>query len=403
MAERQRPVLRDGVCSSHPTRSTETVIPQADDADCSKVRQPPGKETHVRRSVARTAPATPNKVANIINHIALILDGSSSMAGVAAKLIEVADAQIRHLAQRSREMNQETRISVWVFSYSNRIECLVWDMDVLRMPSIEKLYWVNGQTAIIDATLEAINDLAETPEKHGDHSFLLYVMTDGAENDSRNAPQVLQRRIEGLPNHWTLAAMVPNAMAKHEAKRFGFPPGNVEVWDASSNAGVEEAGRRMTTATDNYMNDRASGVRSTRSLFSTDATAVNAQTIVQAGLMPLAKDSYILVPVVKQAGETGTTVRIDEFTRSCGLTYQPGRGFYQLMKREEIQASKDIVVVDKKTHKVYSGKDARQLVGLPDMNVRVTPDPNSGYDIFVQSSSLNRNLIVGTRYLYLIK
>jgi hypothetical protein len=242
-----------------------------------------------------------------------------------------------------------------------------------------------------------------TPEKHGDHSFLVFVLTDGIENDSRNQPAMLKARIEGLPNHWTLAALVPNANAKHEAKRFGFPAGNIEVWDATTAAGVEEGVGRVRDSIDNYMQGRKVGVRSTTGLFSTSSTAVNAQTIAQAGLMPLSKDSYILVPVVKQAGETGTTIRIDEFTKSCGLTYQPGRGFYQLMKREEIQASKDIVVVDKKTHKVYAGQDARQLVGLPDMNVRVTPDSNSDYDIFVQSSSLNRNLIVGTRYLYLIK
>jgi uncharacterized protein YegL len=355
----------------------------------------------MRRSVASTA--GPKKVANIINHIALILDASGSMQGVAAKLIEVADAQIAHMARRSKEMDQETRISVWTFSYHNDIQCLIWDMDVLRVPSIAQLYRAGGQTAMIDATLVAISDLEMTPEKHGDHSFLVFVLTDGIENDSRNQPAMLKARIEGLPNHWTLAALVPNANAKHEAKRFGFPAGNIEVWDATTAAGVEEGVGRVRDSIDNYMQGRKVGVRSTTGLFSTSSTAVNAQTIAQAGLMPLSKDSYILVPVVKQAGETGTTIRIDEFTKSCGLTYQPGRGFYQLMKREEIQASKDIVVVDKKTHKVYAGQDARQLVGLPDMNVRVTPDSNSDYDIFVQSSSLNRNLIVGTRYLYLIK
>jgi hypothetical protein len=51
---------------------------------------------------------------------------------------------------------------------------------------------------------------------------------------------------------------------------------------------------------------------------------------------------------------------------------------------------------------VYSGRDARQIVGLPDMNVRVSPSHNPDFDIFVQSTSLNRKLIAGTKYLYLI-
>jgi hypothetical protein len=107
------------------------------------------------------------------------------------------------------------------------------------------------------------------------------------------------------------------------------------------------------------------------------------------------KGTYVLVPVP-------TDSRIDEFTQQMGHQYQVGRGFYQLMKREEIQATKDIVVVGKKDHKVYSGRDARQIVGLPDMNVRVSPSHNPDFDIFVQSTSLNRKLIAGTKYLYLI-
>lgn len=341
-------------------------------------------------------------IKNIINHIGLVLDASGSMAGRAQRLIKVVDDLVKHLAQRSQELDQETRISIWVFSDSSDIKCLVWDKDVLRLPSIAELYRVGGQTALIDATMKALDDLAETPERYGDHSFLVYVLTDGGENASRRWEAIdLKMRLQNLKDHWTAAALVPDVGAAHEAKNFGFPAGNIQTWDTTSAQGVDQAGGAVRTSMDNYMRGRADGVRSTTSLFSTGAEAVNAQTISRAGLAPLAKGSYILVPVVKPAGETGTTVRIDEFTRQCGLNYQAGRGFYQLMKREEIQATKDIVVVGKRDHKVYSGKDARHIVGLPDMNVRVSPTHNPDYDIFVQSTSLNRNLIVGTRYLYL--
>ena len=335
-------------------------------------------------------------VANIINHIGLVLDASSSMDPYQHDLVKVADGQIEHLARRSRELDQETRISVWTFADPSNINCVVWDKDVLRLPSIAQYYRPYGNTAFIDATLQSIRDLGETPERYGDHSFLVYVLTDGEENRSVNRPATLQQTLQGLPDHWTLAALVPNARGMHEAKRFGFPAGNIEIWDANSAKGVSEAGDRVRVSMDNYMRARATGVRSTRSLFSTGADAVNAVTITQAGLKPLAKGTYILVPVP-------TDSRIDEFTKACGHNYQIGRGFYQLMKREEIQATKDIVVVSKKDHKVYSGQEARQMIGLPDMNVRVSPDHNADFDIFVQSTSINRKLIAGTRYLYLIK
>lgn len=334
--------------------------------------------------------------ANIINHIGLVLDASSSMSPYRHDLVKVADSQIEHLARRSRELDQETRISVWTFADPTNIHCVVWDKDVLRLPSIAQYYRPNGNTAFIDATLQSIRDLGETPERYGDHSFLVYVLTDGEENRSRNTAYTLQQALKDLKDHWTLAALVPNARGVHEAKKFGFPAGNIEIWDANSAKGVSEAGDRVRAATDSYMQARATGVRSTRSLFSTGADAVNVQTIAQAGLAPLARGGYILVPVP-------TDGRIDEFTKQCGHTYQVGRGFYQLMKREEIQASKDIIVVGKKDHKVYSGRDARQMVGLPDMNVRVSPNHNPDFDIFVQSTSINRKLIAGTRYLYLIK
>lgn len=334
--------------------------------------------------------------ANIINHVGFVLDASSSMDPYRHELVKVADSQIEHMARRSRELDQETRVSVWTFADPTNIHCVVWDKDVLRLPSIAQYYRPHGNTAFIDATLQSIRDLGETPERYGDHSFLVYVLTDGEENRSVNKPVALSSTLHGLKDHWTLAALVPNARGMHEAKRFGFSAGNVEIWDANSAKGVSEAGDRVRTATDNYMQNRATGVRSTRTLFSTSADAVNTVTITQAGLKPMAKGSYVLVPVP-------TDSRIDEFTRQCGHNYQIGRGFYQLMKREEIQATKDIVVVGKKDHKVYSGQDARQIVGLPDMNVRVSPSHNPDFDIFVQSTSINRKLIAGTRYLYLTK
>ena len=338
----------------------------------------------------------PSKPANIINHIGLVLDSSSSMNYIASSLVQVADGQIAYLAQRSKELNQETRISVWTFSYNSNIQCVVWDMDVLRLPSIADLYYTSGMTALVDATLRSINDLSETPERYGDHSFLLYVLTDGQENNSVKSPSTLADRIAGLPENWTLAALVPDTNGKHEAKRFGFPAGNIEIWDASSKAGMIEAGERIRVATDSYMTSRASGVRSTTTLFSTDAQTVNAQTIKKAKLKPLTASKYKLVPVPHD-------VEIRQFTIDCGFQYIIGQGFYELSKTETIQPQKVIAIVERGPRgKVYVGADARNMIGLPDAEVRVKPDFNPDYAVYVQSTSVNRKLKAGTKYLYLV-
>lgn len=334
--------------------------------------------------------------ANIINHIGLVLDASSSMKGHASSLIQVADGQIAHLAQRSKELDQETRISVWTFADYNKIKCVVWDKDVLRLPSIRPFYQPNGMTALVDATNKSIDDLGSTSERYGDHSFLIYVLTDGNENNSRTTGPALAHRITELPDHWTLAALVPNISGKHEAKRFGFPAGNIEVWDSTSEHGVAEVGERIRNATETYMTSRATGIRSTRNLFSTDSSAVNASTIRQAGLKPLARGKYLLAPV-----PVNTVIK--NFTEDCGHTYILGRGFYELNKAETIQPQKEIAIVERGPGaRVFVGRDARTMIGLPDLAVRVKPNYNPDYAVFVQSTSINRKLVPGTRYLYLI-
>lgn len=81
-------------------------------------------------------------------------------------------------------MDQETRVTV--FQFDDVVECLVYDKDVLRLPSLRNIYGpARANTALIDATIKAVNELKETPERYGDHAFLCYVLTDGQENASR--------------------------------------------------------------------------------------------------------------------------------------------------------------------------------------------------------------------------
>lgn len=337
---------------------------------------------------------------NYINHIALVLDKSSSMGIHRTALVKVADAQIAYLAQRSKELDQETRVTVYTFA--DKVECVIYDKDVLRLPSIAEVYEPYGWTAMLDGTHQAIDDLKMTPEKYGDHAFLIYVLTDGMENASTRADRhTLSDRIKGLPDHWTMAALVPDATAKHEAKRFGFPADNVAVWDANSAKGMAEVGETIKKATDTFMANRAKGVRGTKNLFG-GATAVNDATIQAAALKPLPTSEYVLIPVPPQpAAKHGEPIKIKEFVEGCNHHYQIGKAYYQLNKRERIQGNKDIVIVEKATAKVYRGDGVRGMLGLPDLETRVYPDANPKFQIFVQSTSVNRYLEVGTKLLLL--
>jgi len=309
------------------------------------------------------------------------------------ELIRVADGQVKYLARRSQELDQETRVSI--YSFNNDVECLIYDKDVLRLPSIASLYNVSGATALLDATAKSLDDLDKTATLYGDHAFLAFVLTDGQENRSRyTSPAALKSKLNNLPINWTVACLVPDQRSVFEAKGFGFPADNIAVWDKDSDAGVAEVGETIRRATDNFMEARTKGIRGTRSLFSTGLDAVNAQT-VHDNLVPLDHRAYDLIPVHYDSA-------IKEYIQSRGLHYSIGKGFYQLTKREEIQPQKQIAIREKRTGSVYWGDAARDLLGLPrDVSVKVKPDINPEYDVFVQSTSVNRKLIEDTDVLVL--
>jgi hypothetical protein len=308
------------------------------------------------------------------------------MSGHSSKLIEVADEQIRHLALRSEELQQETRVSVYLFA--DQVQCLIFDMDVMRLPSISDLYKAYGMTALVDAVIKSQEDLDTTSQIYGDHAFLTFVLTDGAENASRTPWTRLATYLKQAADNWTVAFLVPNSQGVGYMQRIGADKGNIAIWDTSSTKGLVDAVSTIRNATDTFMQNRASGVRGTRSVFSTGADAVNKSTV--SSLTPL--DGYKLLPVKEKS-------RIDDFVKSQGYNYHVGMGFYQLSKTETIQPQKQIIVVEKRSGKAYGGRDARKLIGLPDTNMRVKPDYNPDYDIFVQSTSLNRNLMPNTRLL----
>lgn len=328
---------------------------------------------------------------NFINHVALVLDASGSMEHLARQVVEVADAQVKYLAQRSQEMDQETRLTVYTFD--NYVTCLFYDKDVLRLPSLRGHYRASGGTALMDATHTAIDDLQATAQRYGDHSFLCYVLTDGEENASRKvvAP-VLKRMIEGLPDNWTIAGFVPNPYGMHEAKKFGFSKDNLALWDTSAR-GMAEVGEVIRRTTDSYMTMRASGVRGTKSLFTPDTSHLNKASVKSVGARKLTPGQFRLVDVAQDG-------RIDDLvSRITGRPYVLGEGFYQLTKKVTVQAQKSIALLEKKTFTVFVGHQTRAVLGLPDFEVKIEPVSHPAYDIFVQSTSVNRKLFAGTKLL----
>lgn len=91
---------------------------------------------------------------------------------------------------------------------------------------------------------------------------------------------------------------------------------------------------------------------------------------------------------------------IKEFVEENGLTFKQGRGFYEFTKRVLVQEYKEVVVQDVGTNEMFTGDEARTILGIPigERN-RVSPSPTE-FIGFIQSTSNNRKLLAGTRFLY---
>jgi hypothetical protein len=330
-------------------------------------------------------------IQNQIDHIAIVMDASGSMSHLKRDVIKVVDGQIAYLARRSKELDREVRVSVYTFD--TRVKCVIFDKDVLRLPSITSLYQIGDMTALIDATIQSQEDLAKTATMYGDHAFLTFVVTDGLENKSRRAPGDLANLLARQPDNFTIATLVPDHRSLDKARQYGFPADNCEIWDAKSSAGVVAAGSVIQTATDNFMAMRAKGFRSTRSLFSTGLDALNPETVAAAALVPIDKSVYGILRCAMR-------MPIQDFVETRFGPYVPGKAFYELSKSETIGAKKAVLIEEKATGKIFGGQEARRIIGLPDdQGITRSPTDNPLYTVFVQNRTGTRNLVPGRRVL----
>lgn len=102
-----------------------------------------------------------------------------------------------------------------------------------------------------------------------------------------------------------------------------------------------------------------------------------------------------------QVLEVDENISIKAFVLENSLTFKTGRGFYEFTKTETIQGKKEIVLMERETGDLFAGEAAREMLGLPmGETVRIKPSNLQKYVVFVQSTSANRKLIGGTRFLY---
>lgn len=327
------------------------------------------------------------------NHVAVVIDKSGSMCTIMDETVKVFNNQIKFLRDISILKDQETRISVYTFN--SRTECLISDVDVARPMEIGRVQ-SGGSTALLDACNLALEDFKLLPQKYGDHSFVLYLLTDGEENASRMNAEDFKKMIGKLPDNVSVCGFVPNRNGVEYLKALGVPEGNIDKWDATEK-GIEEVGRKFEKSMSNYYTARTSGTRKVVDMLK-DLDNVTVKDVKRVAVK--IKDFHIVQNTTpKQAIEIRTLLQ-----NSLGpnFNYKIGKAYYEHVKRETIKADKVVAVRDRISGDVFVGYDARQLLGLPSHDVQVDPSQdNNRWQIFVQSKSVNRKIIPYEHVLYI--
>ena len=329
-------------------------------------------------------------------------DHSGSMRSIARAAARDYNSLIADIQENSAATQIDTIVSVVECGVGVRgsIERVVTNSNVQTLQPInESSYVADGHyTPLFDSVGELIEQLERTPDAHDPEvNFCVMAVTDGQDNSSRVWRSKLGQKIRELQNtdRWTFIFRVPRGYAR-QLESIGIPRGNILEWD-QTDRGVAQASQTTQVAMKSFYEGTKSGTKATKNFYSTDMTGVTASQIKKA----LVDISGQVTIWNVEAKDDAKQIRIFCEER-LNHDMKRGAAFYLLMKPEnEVQDHKQIAIRDKKTGVIYSGVNARQMLGLPyHGTVKVVPGNHGGYDIFIQSTSVNRKLVKGTQVMY---
>lgn len=336
------------------------------------------------------------------NYLVFIRDHSASMGSLARAAQRDFNEQLTSIQASATSLDQETLVSVLTICVGRdaRVGREVVNTDVKRVAPIAHYATEGHATPMIAAVFDGIKLLEDLPDYNDpDVSFLVVTTTDGQENRDRHRGRELATKIRELvgTDRWTFAFRVPKQGGVKDLASLGIlqAPVSIFEWDLNQR-GVEVSTQANVEAFKNYFTERATGKRAT-SRFYANAADVSIDE-ARKSLIDVTSE-VVFLPVA--ASDAGTLIR--PFVEAkLGEAMVRGGAFYQLVKLEpKVQANKRIAIRDKSTGTVFAGDAARQMLALPTIGtVRLAPDDLGEWDIFIQSTSVNRKLDPNTQLLY---
>lgn len=398
------------------------------------------KKRATNKKLAASKAAAKPLVVPTPTFVTLVMDHSTSMGGHAKGAIEMLNAQFATLVSQDKHSNMHVTVLGFaddVLPPSQRDVRPEWLKEV-------RTWQANGNTALFDGideamnlaeqdqnklikelqdklealpkrTLKAVREKAKAElEAAKNASFWIIGFTDGEENwSTRFGPRAghhyngsyrsepawdkfsaaLKSKI--ATDKWTFTFQMPPDKVGKFLNNTGLPPGNIVGWGS-----MQEAKEQLTAGSVKYFGARARGATAVADVFVANTVDLKKKDL--RGYEDISSQVKVWLVEKEEA--------IQPFVESHGQVYVKGNAFFQLTKKEEVQGYKDVLIaernVDQTTGKETLGKiykNARDLIGLPANTVKVAPgDLSNKFVLFIQSTSLNRRLVRGTRVIYLI-
>lgn len=338
-------------------------------------------------------------------HCAFCIDESGSIAhaGITKPLVQAYNQTVTDIRDEVLDQGQEASMTALAFGdrvLKHRILYVGQQVQTVEPLKVSDLN-PTGMTPLFDSVWRAIKKLEELDDGKPETSLVVSVITDGHENQSVDpgVPTVV-REIEKKTgtDRWTFTFLVPNGNEDSFSRSFIIPRGNVQGWDTKTARGTQEAGIATSAAYKGFFKEKtARGIgktMATKSFYSStaDLTVREARSAL----------SEITNQVEFLTHPTGG-VQIRQVVLDAGKEWIKGAAFYQLVKTEKkVQPYKMVALRVKTSQKVYSGQQAREMLGIGGVNhtVRLVPGEHGKFDVFIQSTSVNRKIPAGTEVLY---
>jgi hypothetical protein len=330
-------------------------------------------------------------------YIGISRDHSASMRSILSGAIKDYNENITAIKTAATQHDIDTVVSVVECGTgtSDRVGRVIVNSNVQALKPLDKYIASGSGTPLWDSVGELITLLSSVPDaSNPEVSFLVMIITDGQENRSKiwNS-RTISDKIRQLQytDKWTFVFRVPRG-EKNTLVRLGIPEGNIQEWDQTSK-GYEIATAATTAAVGNFYKSRSAGVTSTGKFYADIGNVSPVQ--VSRELRNISDRIYVLPVDIVRDG-----MAIKNYAEIWGFRYNLGDWFYQLTKTETVQQSKMIVVKSKDSGAYYAGENARNLLGLPNYgDVKLHPGNMGRYEVYIQSTSVNRKLVGGTNLL----